>query len=345
MNILITGGAGFLGKYIVIEALKRGHNVTSLSRHHYPELEKLGAHTIKCDITNKELLKKIDFDQFDAIIHSAALAGVWGNKKDFFNINYIGSKNIFDHAKKSGIKYFIYTSSPSVVFGKDDIVGGDESLNYPKKFFTYYAESKAMAEKYILEDNSDILKLSIRPHLIWGPGDPHLIPRISAKAKAGKLKQVGSGNNEVDIIYVENAAIAHLDALEKLTLNHKLNKNAYFIGQERPVNLWLFINDLLKIQKIEPIESSISFSFAYKIGVIFEVLFNLCGILKPEPPMTRFIALQLAKSHWFSHKKAKNDFGFEPKISIEQGLKKTFQKSERYQEALSQSLKSSHLSR
>lgn len=325
MNVLVTGGGGFLGTYIVKALLARDHKVTSMSRQSYIHLDELGVKTLQVDISDLSQLSEVDLNEFDAIIHTAAFAGVWGDKDKFYKINYEGSKNIFDLALKYKIKYFIYTSSPSVVFGEDDIENGDETIEYPNKFFTDYAKTKAMAEQYILnKNNNEIQCISIRPHLIWGPGDPHLIPRIIQKARRGKLKQVGTGENLVDIIYVENAALAHVNALEAMVKNPELKKEAYFVGQETPVNLWEFINQILQINKIEAVGSYIDFKKAFYLGYFLEFVFKIFGILKPEPPMTRFVALQLAKSHYFSHKKAENDFNYLPQVSIKEGLEKTF---------------------
>lgn len=327
MKVLVTGGGGFLGLHIVKLLKSKNYDVTSLSRHHYAELDALEVETLKVDLTQKEQVDQCDLSSFDAIFHVAAMAGVWGKYETYHAINYEGTVNLFNKAKQSGSKYFIYTSTPSVVFGKDHIEWGDESLPYPEKFLTAYAETKSKAEAYVLEHATDELQaLAIRPHLIWGPGDPHILPRLKQKAKAGKLKRVGSGENLVDIIYVENAARAHVDALEALMSNTNINKQAYFIGQEKPVNLWDFINTLLTKSELDPVEDSVSFDTAYRVGFILEKAFSFIGINKPEPPMTRFVATQLAKSHYFKHDKAKADFGYSPHVSIEEGLERTFAK-------------------
>jgi len=326
MKVLVTGGGGFLGGNIVKELLKRGHEVTNLSRNLYPDLTSLEVKTLQVDLTDKKKVNELNLKEFDAIFHVAALAGVWGKYETYYAINFEGSVNLFNKAKSDGVKHFIYTSTPSVVFGKDDIHGGDESCPYPDEYLTAYAKTKSMAEKFILAQDG-VNTIALRPHLIWGPGDPHILPRLKEKAHLGKLKIVGEGDNLVDIIYVENAAVAHVDAYEALSKNNSLSGNAYFIGQEKPVNLWEFINTLLVKSKLEPIEESVSFKMAYIVGFILEKVFKLIGINKPEPPMTRFVATQLAKSHYFSHAKAYEDFGYLPKITIEQGLERTFKNS------------------
>lgn len=324
MKILVTGGGGFLGFWIVKKLLAKKYEVINFSRNHYSHLEELGVKTIIGNLENKDSILSA-LNDIDAIFHVAALAGVWGKQEDYLNTNYEGSKLLVEAALEKNIKYFIYTSTPSVVFGKDDIEGADESVLFPETYLTSYAYSKSLAEKYILNSKSDsFFPLAIRPHLIWGPGDPHLFPRLLRKAREGKLKRVGLGENLVDIIYVENAADAHVQAFETLLVNSSLAGRAYFIGQEKPVNLWDFINKVIALDGQEPIEDSISFKTAYILGFIFEKIYKLLGISKPEPPMTRFIATQLGKSHYFSHKRAFDDFGYKPAITIEDGLNRYF---------------------
>ena len=328
MRILVTGGGGFLGTHIITELLKNSsYIVTNFSRHSYSHLEDIAVPTIKGDIRKREDVERALSQGFDAVFHVAALAGVWGRHQEYLDINYFGTKNMLEVALEQGIQKFIYTSTPSVVFGKDDLLGVNEETPYPSTFLNSYGETKCMAEKLVLQmnDGEKFLTCAIRPHLIWGPGDPHLFPRVIQKGKEGKLRIVGDGENLVDIIYVENAALAHVQAFEHLKPYSHVCGQAYFVGQERPVKLWDFINQILGHVKVEPVMKSIDLTSAYRLGWLFEKTFKLAGIVKPEPPMTRFVALNLGKSHYFSHAKAKRDFGYEPKISIEEGLKKTFQ--------------------
>lgn len=327
MRILVTGGGGFLGTHIIKELLKNpSYIVTNFSRHSYAHLEDIGVPTIKGDIRKIEDVEKALNQGFDAIFHVAALAGVWGKFDDYYGINYLGTKNLIEVAKAKGIGRFVYTSTPSVVFNKDDLLGVGEEQPYATEFLNAYSETKTLAEKFVLaaNDGQSFLTCAIRPHLIWGPGDPHLFPRVIQKGKEGKLKIVGDGENLVDIVYVENAALAHVQAFEHLKPGSRVCGQAYFVGQERPVKLWDFINQILGFVKVEPVMSSIDVTTAYRVGWLLEKVFKLFGIQKPEPPMTRFVALNLGKSHYFSHEKAKRDFGYYPKVSIEEGLKKTF---------------------
>lgn len=327
MRILVTGGGGFLGTFIIKELLKNpSYLVTNFSRHSYAHLEDLGVPTIKGDLRNASDVDYALAQGFDAVFHVAALAGVWGRYDDYFEINFSGTKNILEASKLHGVKKFIYTSTPSVVFNKDDLLGVDENQPYATSFLNAYSETKTLAERLVLDmnDSSSFLTCAIRPHLIWGPGDPHLFPRVIQKGKQGKLRIVGDGENLVDIVFVENAALAHIQAFEHLSPGSAVCGEAYFIGQERPVKLWDFINQVLGQLKIEPVIKTISVSSAYRLGWILEKIFSFLGIKKPEPPMTRFVALNLGKSHYFSHEKARKHFGYVPRVSIEEGLKRTF---------------------
>lgn len=327
MRILVTGGGGFLGTYIIKELLKNStYIVTNFSRHSYAHLEDIGVPTIKGDIRKREDVDKALDQGFDAIFHVAAMAGVWGKYQDYYDINYLGTKHLIEAAKSKGIGRFVYTSTPSVVFNKDDLLGVNEKQPYATEFLNAYSETKTMAEKLVLaaNDGQNFLTCAIRPHLIWGPGDPHLFPRVIQKGKEGKLRIVGDGENLVDIVFVENAALAHVQAFEHLKPHSVVCGQAYFVGQERPVKLWDFINQVLGFVKVDPVMASIDVTTAYRLGWVLEKVYKMLGIQKPEPPMTRFVALNLGKSHYFSHEKAKLHFGYYPKVSIEEGLKRTF---------------------
>jgi 2-alkyl-3-oxoalkanoate reductase len=321
-DILVTGGGGFLGRHIVDLLLKRGDKVSILNRSTYPDLEARGVTCLCGDLRNKEAVAKAVAGK-SSVFHVAAKAGIWGPVKDYYGINVTGTLNILECSQQAGVKKFIYTSSPSVAFGTEAIELGDESLPYPDSYLTSYPQTKAEAEKAVLAANSaKFLTCALRPHLIWGPGDNHLVPRIIEAASSGKLRQVGDGTNLVDVTYVENGAKAHIQAEECLAPGSAVAGQAYFIGDKEPVNLWNWINELLVKVDLAPIEKSLSYNKARKIGAVLEFLYTVLPI-KGEPRMTRFVAAQLAKSHYFSHAKAFKDFGFDPQVDNEEGLRRT----------------------
>lgn len=322
MKVFITGGGGFLGSHIIDQLLKEGHEITSYSRGNYPELKEKGVHTIQGSLENLEDLTKACAGH-DVFFHTASKVAMWGKVEDFYQTNVIGTHNAIKACRSQNIPHFIYTSTPSVVFGEDSLQGVNEKTPYPKESFSRYGASKAQAEKYVLEQNDDSLKtVALRPHLIFGPRDRNLIPRLIEAGKKKRLKIVGSGKNKVDVLYVENAADAHLKAWKALQERPEIvGGQAYFIGQG-PVLLWDFINTILKQNKIDPISKSISFKKAFKVGGIIEKGAEILGVYNWHPPMTRFVALQLSKDHYFDHSKANADLGWQPKVSLDEALRR-----------------------
>jgi len=259
-------------------------------------------------------------------MHTAAMVGMWGKREDFWRINVEGTQNLIDAARAAGVTRFVFTSSPSVTFSGEDEVGVGQDAAYPEQFLAFYPETKAEAERRALaaHDPDGMRVTSLRPHLIWGPGDPHLIPRLVDRAKKGRLRIVGDGTNVVDITYIDNAAIAHVQALDALGRSGdepNPGGKPYFISNDEPVELWPWINGLLGRLGVKPVTSRVSLSTAERVGGMMERGFKILPTDK-EPPMTRFIARQLATSHWYDMGPAKRDFGYAPEVSMDEGLER-----------------------
>lgn len=320
-RVIITGGGGFVGRKIVQLLCEEGVQCAVIGRNRYFDLEDQGVECYQGDIRDRSFVIQ-HLKDADVVFHVAALAGIWGNWQNYSQVNITGTQNVVDGCIQNNIPVLVHTSTPSVVFDRNDIIEGDENLPFPQKYLCNYAKSKAVAEKIVLSVDQRILRTcAIRPHLIWGPGDPHLIPRLLARGRSGDLKIVGDGTNIVDITYIDNVGLAHILAAKELLLSVKCCGKAYFIGQERPVQLWGWINELFKKVGIEPITNKISLPAALVAGTILEKIHLLFKSAK-EPKMTRFLAEQLARSHCFSHDRAKRDFGYAPHISIEVGMER-----------------------
>ena len=323
MKALVTGGGGFLGRYIVEQLLARGDTVSILARGHYPGLAVRGVTCHQGELTDPGLAVAA-CDGVDAVFHVAAKADFWGHPDDFRRVNVTGTEVLLTASQAQGVGKFIYTSTPSVVFGGEDLCGVDESTPYPAWYLGLYPETKAIAEQIVLANNgiNGQYTCALRPHLIWGPDDPHLLPRLLARARRGRLVQVGTGKNRVDMTYVDNAAAAHLLAAENLRTSQTAAGQAYFISDGVPVVLWDWVAALLRELNLPPVRRHVSYRTAYAAGAILECASRLLPG-HPEPPMTRFVAGQLAHDHWFDLTAARRDLGYAPPVPPEEAMART----------------------
>ena len=319
MRVLVTGGGGFLGGAIVRLLRERGDDVRSLARGDYPALRAAGVATIRGDLTHSEAVERA-VTGCDVVFHVAAKAGIWGARRDFERVNVEGTRTVIEACRKHGVTRLVFTSSPSVVFNGRDMEGVDESVPYPDHYEADYPATKARAERMVLSANGPALAtVALRPHLIWGPDDPHLVRRILERGRAGRLRRIGRKNPLVDSIYVENAAAAHLLAADRLSSGSSIAGRAYFLSQGEPWPVWDLVNAILRAGRIAPVARSVPEPFALAIGMAFETVFRTLG-LPGEPPMTRFLARELSTAHWFDISAARRDLGYEPRVAIAQGL-------------------------
>ena len=316
---LVTGGGGFIGLAVVRNLAELGVKTSVVGRHEYPAATALGARCVVGDIREASFLQKV-FADHDTVFHVAAKAGLWGSYDSYHSINVLGTENVLTACRENRVKALVYTSTPSVVFNGSDFQGADETTPYGQKLLCHYAATKIEAEKLVLAaDGSPTRTAAIRPHLVWGPGDTNLIPRLLDRGREGSLRIVGSGENKVDIAYIDNVVHAHILAADNLLSSASAGGQSFFISQGEPVPLWGWINDLYGRLDIPPVTKQVSFPAAYAIGYLMEKVYGLLG-REDEPKMTRFLAEQLAKSHWFSQDKAKQLLGYEPLVSTEAGL-------------------------
>ncbi len=322
MLTLVTGGGGFLGRYIVEQLQSAGHRVRVFARGDYPELTVGGVEVVRGDVRHR-----VDVERavagVETVFHVAAVPGIWGSWEHFHSINVFGTENLLKSASEAGTQRFIYTSSPSVVYDGKPHLNADESLPYPDRYLCHYPRSKAIAERNVLaaHGHRGMATVSLRPHLIWGPRDNHLIPRLIDRAHRGKLRQVGDGTNLISMSYVENAAAAHLQAAASLSCTAPHGGKAYFINEPAPVRLWDWVNEILAIAELPPLNKRISYRLAYSAGAVLEGVYTLLR-LESEPLMTRFLAAQLSQSHSYSIAAAQRDFGYTPLVDVKTGMRR-----------------------
>lgn len=319
MKALVTGGSGFLGGAIVRALLRDGHQVRSFSRGVYPALDKLGIEVVQGDLAEAKKVQEACCD-CQVVFHVAAKAGIWGKYRDFHQSNVKGTENVITACRGEGISRLVYTSSPGVIFAGQDMEGVDERVPYPEHYKAAYPQTKAAAEQLVLRANDETLStVALRPHLIWGPGDTHLIPGILARRRTGRLRKIGNTPKLVDFTYVDDAAAAHLLAADRLFPGASISGRAFFISQGKPMPLWDFIGRVLEAADLPPITGGVSPSLAYAAGWLLEGLYQLLP-LKGEPAITRFLAEELSTAHWFDISAARRELGYQPQMSMEEGF-------------------------
>jgi nucleoside-diphosphate-sugar epimerase len=322
-RVLVTGGAGFLGQAICRQLQARGYTVISTQRRHSLDLERLGIEQRLGDLADAGHVRRA-CEGVEAVFHNAAKAGHWGSEASYIAANVTGTQNVLAACRAHGIPRLVYTSTPSVAHnGRVPCEGGNEQTTpYAPHFKAPYPRTKQIAEKAVLAANSATLStVALRPRLIWGPGDTNLLPRLVERARAGRLRVIAGGHNRMDTSYVDNAAEAHLAAFDALAPGSACAGKAYFISNGEPQPVREIINGLLQAAGEPPVTASVPFAVAYAAGAMCEVLWHALP-LKGEPPMTRFVAEQLATPHWYDLSAAKRDFGWQPRVSTADGLER-----------------------
>ena len=321
MRVLVTGGGGFLGGAVVRALLTRGDEVVSVARGDYPQLRALGVQTVRGDLAEPGVAEQAAAG-CSAVVHVAALAGIWGPAADYERSNVLATRNVVAACRAQGVRALVHTSTPSVVHAGGDIRGGDESLPYATRFSSAYPRTKAVAERLVLAAADDDLgTVALRPHLVWGPGDTQLVPRILDRARRGRLRFVGGGSAVIDTTYVDDAVAAHLCALDRVAPGAACSGRAYFVSSGEPRPVREVVTAILAAGGLPPETRSVPLPVAVAGGAVAEGLWWL--LRRPdEPPMTRFLAHQLATDHWFDIGAARRDLGYVPGTGLDEGFRR-----------------------
>jgi 2-alkyl-3-oxoalkanoate reductase len=328
MKLLITGGGGFLGQALCRRLVERGHDVASYNRGLYPALAALGVRQLQGDLGNFDSVCDATAG-VDAVFHVGAKAGAWGTFQEYFDANVRGTNHVIAGCRMNRVRTLVYTSTPSVTHrATHPVVGGTERNAPPADGFkAWYPATKRVAEEHVLAANdAQLATVALRPRLIWGPGDNQLLPRLVERATAGRLRFVGDGQNKIDTTYIDNAVQAHLDAFDALhgKPDARCAGKAYFVSNGEPRTVSEIVNGLLRAAGAPSVDKTIPFRAAYALGGVLEVV-HLLLRLRGEPMMTRFLAEQLSTTHFYDISAARRDFGYQPRVSIIEGLKQLTQ--------------------
>lgn len=313
MKYLVTGGGGFVGKALIRRLVSEGHHIVSVSRGVYPELDTLGVTSVQADISVMDDRLRRAFSGVDGVFHTAAKVELWGPYAGFFATNVTGTLNVIEACRGFGVSRLVFTSSPSVIADGRDLEGVDESYPYPSHYEAFYPWTKAQAEQEVRKANDPTAfrTVSLRPHLIFGPGDTNLVPLILGKARQGRLVKIGDGENVVDLCHIDDCVEAHVCAMRDLEGEGRGAGKIYFISSGQPVKLWEWIDAVLVHHGLPKVKRRVPRKVAECIGSAFEWMARvLPGII--EPPFTKFLASEMATSHYFSIAAAERDLGYRP---------------------------------
>lgn len=321
---LVTGGLGFVGAHLVDALRRRGDEVRVLDvRDQGPRAD---VDYRKVDIGDAEAVRAASVGA-DVVFHNASLVHTKHNRiADVWRVNHTGSQNILAACRTNGVRRLVYVSSASVVYNGRDIENGDESLPYATTNQAPYADSKIAAEKLILAANSpELATVSLRPHVIFGPGDRRFLPAVLAHARAGRLRvQVGRGTWLSDYTYVDNLIDALLIAGDRLEPGAAIGGRAYFITNGEPMPFWDFVKKVLARLGFPPIRYRLPHQLIYGIAAIKEGIDTLRGgTLDAEDGLTRFAIRYMCTHHYFNIDRARHELGYDPKVSIAEGIERT----------------------
>ena len=323
MKALVTGAGGFLGGGIARALKDRGEEVRGFSRGDHPELAAQGVEQLRGDVADHNAVTQA-VHGVDIVFHVAAKVAAGGRHRDFYETNVRGTENVIGACRECDVGALVYTSTPSVTFGLTDLEGVDESIGYSDHFEASYGETKAEAERQVLAAASDVFHtVALRPHLIWGPGDTSVLPRVVERGRKGQLRRIDGPPKRSGHTYIDDAVRAHLLATDRLLAGGeeaaRINGRPYFITAGEPVEIWTFLNGLLGAAGVPPVEKRISFRTAMAAGWVFEKLHALSGG-KGDPRMSRWIVRELTTSHWFDISAARRDLGYEPQVGMAEGM-------------------------
>jgi 2-alkyl-3-oxoalkanoate reductase len=316
MRVLVTGAGSLLARRAAEELMARGDTVVCLQRR---EVD-LDVEQWHVDVRDSDRVAQAATG-CDAIIHAAAKVGVVGSWEEYRSINVDGTAAVIAAARQHGIAKVVHVSTPSVAHAGESIVGGGADAPVTGRRGAWYPESKAIAEQLALEAvSADLGVVAIRPHLVWGPGDTQLVGRIVQRARAGRLALVGNGAALIDTTYIDCAATALVAAVDAINPHARCAGRAYVIANGEPRPIRELVAGICAAAQVDIAPREVPRGLALAAGGFIERVWQVRRATT-EPPLTRFLAEQLGTAHWFDPRPARDDLGWAPHVTIDEGLR------------------------
>ncbi len=319
----MTGGSGFLGRWIVERLLARGDAVRVMQRGPSPALAERGVDVLQGDVEDPAEARAA-VKGVDVVFHVAARVGLHGTWSDHHRTHVVGTRNLLDACLAERVGRFVYTSSGRVVADSGVIEGGDEDAPYPRRFLSAYARSKAEAEQGVLaaHERGRLHTVALRPQFVWGPGDRGFVSRVVEASRTRRVERVGGADVRVSMSYVEDVAAAHMLAASAIESPWAAaGGRAYFVTDTEPVSLWGFVDGLLVDLGLPPTDGAMSYAAAWRLGLALELTHRALG-RSGEPRMTRPLAAAVGRSCWFTTHRARRDLGWVPEVGPIEGRRR-----------------------
>lgn len=319
-RVAVTGASGVVGGAAARALLARGDEVVAIQRGPVPvALVVLGAREFRADVSGSIESLVEGFTGCDAVVHAAARVDITGPWEDYERANVLGTRQVLEAARRAGVRRFVLVSSPSVAHAGRALVGARAEPADPWHARGHYAQSKAMAEAEALAGCDDAMAVTaVRPHLVWGPGDTQLTERIIDRARSGRLVIIGSGSALIDTTYIDNAGEAIASAVERAALS-QVRGRAFVVSNGEPRTVTEMLTRIAQAAGAPAPERSVPFPVARMGGQVLERLWERTG-REGDPPVTAFLAEQLATAHWFDQRDTREALGWVPSISIDEGF-------------------------
>lgn len=314
-RVLITGGRGLLGSATVRALQSAGYDVRTFQR---TPSGVAGVEEVLGDLRDRDAVDRACAG-CAAVLHLAAKVGVAGAEADFTSINVEGTRSMLAAAQAAGVHRFVYVSSPSVAHTGRSLAGAPAGAADPHGARGAYSRTKAEGELLALAaDRPGFAVTAIRPHLVWGPGDTQLIERIWQRARAGRLVLVGSGAALIDTTYVDNAADALVAALRRAAADD-VHGRAFVVSNGEPRTVAELFARICAAAELPAPSRRVPFRVAWLGGALVE---RLWGDRPDDPPMTSFLAEQLATAHWFDQRATREALHWAPRVSLDEGFER-----------------------
>ncbi len=319
MNVLITGGTGFLGRRTAEKLRAAGVAVTVVGRNATMGealVASLGCHFIRADLADARAVR-LAVDGHDAVLHCAAKSSPWGPYREFHRANVLGTQHVIAACEAVGVGRLVHVSTPSVYFDFRDRTNIRETDPLPRHPANHYVKTKLAAEKLVSESvTRGVPAVILRPRGIFGPGDTTLVPRLIRANARGMLPLCDGGENLIDITYVDNVADALIAAIHAAP---RTIGRVYNITNGEPRTLREILALVFAKLGVPFAPRHTSFRKMFAIAGAME-WFAKTIFLGREPVLTRYTVGVLAKSQTLDISRARADLGYSPAIGIDEGI-------------------------